>query len=447
MSVAACGEESARDERDAAHDAGADAAEALDGGDAPSTDSGASDARGASDAGVQGEAEQVVEAERSAPTKGPYLHVRDTLPGAPPALRWRVETQGDATLSLHVFADDGRLVFSSVSAVTLSEVDFAWPPSTAVTVDNRDEAGTYALHEWVASFDDALRGARVQWEVRGLRGGPIQGSVRVPPAPETPFRVGWVSDTMFPTSVGVAEQLAAPSCDLLIHGGDIQYQSNPLDTWNGYFAAFAAAHRGAPMHYCLGNHEYENVEEVGSMTSRLFGLWEAGYQAFTYAGWRWILLNSELDFGVDGSQQMTFLEQELENVGQMVELRGAIVAFHRPYFTLSRSRPNLAAREAVHGRLRRGPVKLVLTGHNHCYERFEVDGITYVMDGGGGAGLYDPNDHADEIEAERPGEGALRQAFERSHGVTLLAFDAQGGIAGRRVRETGEEVDRWSIQP
>ena len=430
-------------------DAASDAPPASDAGPSPDTSDAAdaSDTSAAPDApdAVRGAAEDLADAERPQGTKGPFMHVLAAEVGEAPRLRWRVESRGEATLSLHVTDAEGGAVYAGVSAVTSADVDFAWPPSTAVTVENRDEPGRYSVHEWVLSPPEGARGARLTWEVRGLRGGPVSGSVRVPPAAGEAYRVGWVSDTMFPTSVPVAEQLAAQGCDLLLHGGDIQYQSNPLDTWNGYFAAFADAHRHAPMHYCVGNHEYENVEEVDAMTTRLFGLEVGGYQAFTYAGWRWILMNSERGFGVDTHVQMRFLVRELDLVENSPDLRGAVCAFHRPYYTLSRSRPDVDARASVHPRLRDAGVKLVLTGHNHCYERFEVEGVTYIMDGGGGAGLYNPDHYADLIESERPGEGALRVVSERRFGLTVMDVGADGRIEGRRVRDTGEESDRWTV--
>jgi hypothetical protein len=35
-------------------------------------------------------------------------------------------------------------------------------------------------------------------------------------------------------------------------------------------------------------------------------------------------------------------------------------------------------------------VQLVIAGHNHYYSRAEVDGVTHITTGGGGAPLYNP---------------------------------------------------------
>ena len=41
--------------------------------------------------------------------------------------------------------------------------------------------------------------------------------------------------------------------------------------------------------------------------------------------------------------------------------------------------------------LARHRVDLVVSGHDHLYQRGEVDGIRYIVSGGGGASLYQPS--------------------------------------------------------
>ncbi|MBP9041358.1 MAG: hypothetical protein KBF64_06245, partial [Anaerolineaceae bacterium] len=35
-------------------------------------------------------------------------------------------------------------------------------------------------------------------------------------------------------------------------------------------------------------------------------------------------------------------------------------------------------------------VQMIIAGHNHYYARAEVEGVTHITTGGGGAPLYDP---------------------------------------------------------
>ncbi len=56
---------------------------------------------------------------------------------------------------------------------------------------------------------------------------------------------------------------------------------------------------------------------------------------------------------------------------------------------------------------------LVLAGHDHCYERFEIDGIPFVVSGLGGVSTYSFGD---------PVEGSLVR-YNDEFGVTLLEAD------------------------
>ena len=79
-------------------------------------------------------------------------------------------------------------------------------------------------------------------------------------------------------------------------------------------------------------------------------------------------------------------------------------------------------------------VDVVFQGHNHVYERFDVDGLPYVVTGGGGSGIYGLDD---QVEV-RPDEVPLRVAAGAFiHGVRvtitatemhLRAIDAEGAI-------------------
>lgn len=445
--AAGCGDED--ETPDSAADASADGSSADAGGagdvggaDAPAdAASDAADTLDATDAtqGPRGDAEALPDAQRPVRTKGPYL----VIDGG--AVRWAVESAGDASLTLVVEHGDDR--WQVVPETSTREIDFMWPPAAGLNVENRDEPGTYTVH--TATVAGLPAGERVAWTMRGLRGGPVSGTVRVPQREATAFHAVWVSDTMFPASVPVAEAVAGAQPDLLLHGGDIQYQSNPLDTWNGYFLHFGAAMAQAPMHYCIGNHEYEQVEEIDAIYGRLFGIQgdgpDVGYHAFTWGGWRFVMLNSEVEFARNSAQGQ-WAEAELAAARDDAAVNGSVVCFHRPFFTFSKSSPNLSVREDMHALFVDYGVTLVLTGHNHCYERFEVDGITYIVDGGGGASLYDPNDHLADIEAERPEELALRVAYERTHGWLSLRFDADGGVEGVRTNDSGDVSDTFTLE-
>jgi hypothetical protein len=57
---------------------------------------------------------------------------------------------------------------------------------------------------------------------------------------------------------------------------------------------------------------------------------------------------------------------------------------------------------------------LVMAGHDHCYERLVVDGLTYVVSGLGGTSIYSFAD---------PGEGSVAR-YNEQYGVAVLEANA-----------------------
>jgi UDP-2,3-diacylglucosamine pyrophosphatase LpxH len=98
------------------------------------------------------------------------------------------------------------------------------------------------------------------------------------------------------------------------------------------------------------------------------------------------------------SEQFAFLKQQLQSKRRLF----TILVFHSPVYDSgghSRLRKDgKAAEQSIrHARRYWAPmfekygVDLVLSGHNHLYERSKKRGVHYITTGGGGAPLYTPN--------------------------------------------------------
>ncbi len=312
-----------------------------------------------------------------------------------------------------------------------------------------DVPGLHVLHE--LDLEELEPGEVVNYTIP-LTEGEITGTFKAPPASDQSVRIGWIADTMFPMAEDQVALLAGHAPDVILHGGDINYDPNPFDTWNGTMAGFAPLFRLAPMHFVLGNHEFESQDEIKLQYERLFaGQGDAGgtarYFAFSYGMVRFICLDSESgQLGEDNPPQLDWLDAELASATADPNIREIIVAFHRPTYTLSKHGvSNTTVRTRLHQRFVDHGVRLVLAGHAHSYERFVVEGVTYVIDGGGGALLYDPDEDRDKIEAERPGESALRVAVDRSYGITLIDLTAEGAMKVLRQRKEGDVIDQWEL--
>lgn len=433
-------------------DAGDDANDAVNGSGDVTPDSDTADADRSDDAGDSGAA---IDPELAAVlTKGPWLYL-----GADGGVTLWFEVAGAWSDALEVWAkvDEGDWARWPVTPEPSEEVPYRWPPSEALLTDHPDLPGTYTV---VAAASGALPGGvQVVWEVRSPNGGVAARGSLGTIAERGPFTFAWFSDTMIPNSAAVSALVAQQEFQLVIHGGDIQYRSAIVDTWNGMFATFGPLMRRAPMHFIIGNHEFEAGDESGDLADveydttyrRLFHRQgEVGtqeYHAFTRGGVRFILLNSEDRYFSGQGAQLAWLRDELAAASASPDVRATVVGFHRPFWTMSSSRPSMEDREVLHPLFVEHRVALVLTGHNHCYERFEVDGVTYVVDGGGGALLYSPDENYDAIEQLRPGEGAYRVTAANGYGATFVTVNDDGTLEVVRRGVAGEETDRYVITP
>jgi hypothetical protein len=385
--------------------------------------------------------------------KGPWTYVSGTS-----SVTLALEVSSGASVALFARKAGTDAWTELASELVTESVDFRWPTSDLLTTDYPDLPGEYTIHR--AAIDALEAGAAYEWEVREGSATTATGTFNAPPTSAATFTMAWISDTMTPMSGEVAALLGEHEFDVFIHGGDIQYRTAIVDTWNGSFETFAPVYRRAPSHFTIGNHEFEATGESGDIDDaeydatyrRLFAQQgDAGgrteYYAFSWGHVRFIILNSEEQFfGVDGSQ-MTWLRAELEAVRNSDTLQFAVVGFHRPFWTMSNSRPNVSKREYLHPIFVEYGVPFVLTGHNHCFEHFRVDGVNYIVDGGGGALTYNPDDNFDSIEAERPGESLYRLNKSQTHGTSLLTFNADGSILYRRINISGVEEENFTVTP
>ena len=138
-----------------------------------------------------------------------------------------------------------------------------------------------------------------------------------------------------------------------------------------------------PLFPALGNHEDNHQQYLD-----LFYLpGNESWYIFDYGNARFICLQVDgiVDFS-PGSEQYDWLESELEANRQP----WLFVYFHIPPFSSTRrEEPDIEqeARQALTPLFEQYGVDVVFNGHNHNYERNEVNGVTYIVTGGGGAPL------------------------------------------------------------
>lgn len=129
-------------------------------------------------------------------------------------------------------------------------------------------------------------------------------------------------------------------------------------------------------------------------------------------------------------EQMTWLEQQLaDNKAPWL-----FVYFHIGLFT-SRSEDFLETglRERLVPLFERYAVDAVFMGHHHSYERIVVNGITYIVTAGGGAGLY-------ELQQPEPGS----QVAASVHHFTVIEIDGDR-LLGKAIDRRGRVIDSFEL--
>lgn len=181
----------------------------------------------------------------------------------------------------------------------------------------------------------------------------------------------------------VLEQLKTVESDLLLALGDIAYDDGTLEQFEmHFFDVYDDVLRSIAVFPVSGNHEYHTDDAAAFR--EVFSLptngGEAGHErwyAFDWGQVHFVALDTELI----GPEQAAWLENDLANNA----LPWVVVIGHRPPYSSGHHGSHANFRLTFGPILERYRVPLVLSGHEHNYERTEViNGTTYIVSGGGG---------------------------------------------------------------
>lgn len=167
----------------------------------------------------------------------------------------------------------------------------------------------------------------------------------------------------------------------LVTTGDNVYpedESSIDDAWtrpSGWVAQL-----GLPVVATLGNHDVE--DNGGAQIIELLEMPGPYYEVDLSDADIFVLDSNRLD----DASQLEWLDAALA----ATERAWQIVVFHHPAFSCSQHGSTPEVIEQWVPILERHGVDLVLNGHDHNYQRFApLNGVTYLVTGGGGAELYE----------------------------------------------------------
>ncbi|SHH40725.1 metallophosphoesterase family protein [Thermosipho atlanticus] len=168
----------------------------------------------------------------------------------------------------------------------------------------------------------------------------------------------------------VVKKIMEFSPAVVVHLGDMVNKGDNLDDWNSFFKITKPLRQKAYFQPVKGNHE--NPDKY---FRQYFGVYNY-YSDFN--DFRFIYI----DLGQGLEAAINFLKEYATNK--------TIVFMHYPIFTVGAycNNPFVKSLESLHGVFKSLGIKLVFSAHEHNYQRFFVEGINYVISGGGGAALY-----------------------------------------------------------
>jgi hypothetical protein len=226
---------------------------------------------------------------------------------------------------------------------------------------------------------------------------------------------------------------------VVIRTGDLVSTSTNLDQWAYFFAIEKPLLSSALYLPVQGNHDTS-----GSNFFNFFSLPPTPstsperYYAVRYNDTLFIGLSTEVGTTAISGAEKTWLAATLDAANQPDSgIVWKVAYFHRPPFSSGQHGGDWSAPISAnwHPLFRDKRVHVVFSGHDHDYERLAVDGVQYLVIGGGGSDLRD---------FKTPVPGSLVR--EKVHHLVTVDVDSQHLTADVH-RIDGSRLDGFTLTP
>ena len=284
-------------------------------------------------------------------------------------------------------------------------------------------------------------GAEVAYRIRA-GDATAEGSFVTAPPPGRPFSFVVIGDTQEDLPDGAHESViravrALPRPpDLYLNAGDIVHDGDSDADWARFFDVEHDLLAHAVFVPAIGNHDAIRGQPLHYL--RYFR--GHRYGAFRYGSALFVVIETQFGFGA-GSAQYREIKRVLEEAQDDPGIAFRFVLCHKPPVTAGHHLPNVTVLAEYVPLFERNRVDAVFNGHNHGYEHGRVNGIHYVVTGGGGGELereherrpwtiaIEPSHHFCRVDV---GPDAYTVTAIRSDGSVIESFSARRGDGGRR---------------
>ncbi len=273
--------------------------------------------------------------------------------------------------------------------------------------------------EHVITLTGLITGTEVMYRVSTDGVELASGSFRTAPDPDRSFSFAVIGDsgTGSRDQYAVADRMAALDPQFVLHTGDVVYPDGQADGYDPFFfKPYQTLAGRAAIFPTLGNHDYRS--QRGQPYLDAFYLPHNNpanterYYSFDWGDAHF----TALDFNTGPDvEQLTWLKNDLASTDQLWKF----VFYHQAIYS---SGPHgdeswvEAKRQLLAPIFEQNHVDVVFNGHDHDYERTQsINGVLYIVSGGGGGPLYQVNPQSFSAYAE----STYHTVFATLEGCTL----------------------------
>ncbi len=211
----------------------------------------------------------------------------------------------------------------------------------------------------------------------------------------------------------IADLASSTKPDFVLHLGDLTENEGTLKDWEDFFNAGKSLLSQAPIFPVLGNHdESDKYFDFFNIPNN------KTWYSFNSGPVHFAAVDTYFSAYAPGSPQYEWLEKDLLSTKKPWK----IVFMHAPPYGSAGT--TIEVRDALCPLFEKVGVHLVLSGHDHLYQRSIVNGINYVVSGGGGSALANPIPGAETVALVKKHHFLKIEATEKT--IQLSAIDIEG---------------------
>ena len=233
----------------------------------------------------------------------------------------------------------------------------------------------------------------------------------------------------------IARAILAEAPDMVLVTGDLVMRGSDEADWQRYFEVTAELQGRVPVYPAVGNHDVGRSGDQRLRMNEIFYLWPGPndrpdwghWYSFDVANVHFTMLDTN---ALDSEKQLAWLEQDLADARSRGVRAIFAMGHHSPYSRGPHGGSKLLVSKFVPLLARYG-VSMTFSGHDHLYQRGEINGFRYIVSGGGGAPLYSIRCGVRRKRRCKVKDG-MQHVVKEHHYIMLSVFQTHVAVCPKR---------------